>query len=400
MSAHPDRRARAAVVGAFALHAAVSGSLGPRLPAIKARSHVSDPGLGIALVGFAAGLFAGTRLAAWPVRRFGSRAALRIGVPIFAASLIGPAIARDLATLTIALMVMGLASGLLDVAMNANAVAVERNVGRPIMSGIHGVWSAGLLAASGAAVMAAALDTSPLAHFGVVAAVIAAASVPALGSLLGPAAERAAGDATSDGGRDSIDWRAVLPLGVIGFCSFLGEGAMHDWSAVYLRETLGATSAVAALGFTGFALGMTCSRLVADGLIVRFGPRRVVRTGGLVAGFGLVAALAVRAPAAGIGGFTVLGAALAPVVPTVFSAAGNLRAGPAALGWVVTISYVGGILGPALIGFTARATGLGVALGIPAALAIAIAGLASRVAAAPQGARAPGTQGPPAEGPW
>jgi fucose permease len=378
----------------------VSGSLGPRLPAIKARTHVSDSGLGMALVGFAAGLFAGTRLAAWPVRRFGSRAVLRVGVPLFAASLVGPAAARDLPTLTIALLVMGLASGLLDVAMNANAVAVERSVGRPIMSGIHGVWSAGLLAASGAAVAAAALDAPPAEHLGAVAIVIAVASGPLLRHLLGPSAEQQAGERATAGERASIDWSAVLPLGLIGFCSFLGEGAMHDWSAVYLRETLDTTSAVAALGFAGFALGMTCSRFVADGLIVRFGPRRVVRTGGLFAGTGLVLGLLAREPIAAIAGFTVLGAALAPVVPTVFSAAGNLEAGAAALGWVVTISYVGGILGPALIGFTSRVTGLGAALGLPAALALAIAALAGRVAVVTDRPPAPGLPTAPAEGPW
>ncbi len=291
---------------------------------------------------------------------------------------------------------MGLASGLLDVAMNANAVAVERGVGRPIMSGIHGVWSAGLLAASAAAVVAAALHVPPVEHLGTVAIVITLASVPLLRHLLAPGAEREAGEETTGRGRRSIDWAAVLPLGIIGFCSFLGEGAMHDWSAVYLRETLDTTPAVAALGFAGFALGMTCSRFVADGLIVRFGPRRVVRTGGLVAGTGLVLGLAAGEPFAAIAGFTVLGAALAPVVPTVFSAAGNLRAGAAALGWVVTISYVGGILGPALIGFASRVTGLGAALGIPAVLAFAIAALAGRVEGVP--GRRPGPRPPDAAG--
>jgi MFS family permease len=388
--------ARGAVVAAFAIHAAVSGSLGPRLPAIKARTGVSDAGLGTALVGFAVGLFVGTRLASWPVRRFGSRATLRAGMPLFVASLIGPALADDLATLVLALVVMGLASGLLDVAMNANAVVVERAVGRPIMSGIHGVWSAGLLAASVAAAGAAALGMTPLRQFVLVAAVLAPASLPLLAGL-DPGREEPVAAARE---RD-FPWGRVVPLGVIGFCSFLGEGAMHDWSAVYLREPLGTSQGVAALGFAGFALGMTVSRFLADGLSIRFGPVALVRWGGLVAAVGLSLGLLVAEPVAAIAGFTVLGAALAPVVPTVFSAAGNLGAGSgaASLGWVVTISYLGGTLGPGLIGFTSQAVGLRVALLVPVALTLMIAALAGRVRTA-QGAPTPETPAPPTEGPW
>jgi fucose permease len=265
------------------------------------------------------------------------------------------------------------------------------------MSGIHGVWSAGLLASSGAAVVAAALDTSLVVHFGIVATVVAVASLRLLCGLLNPRAEDVGERAPSGG---SVSWPAVLPLGLIGFCSFLGEGSMHDWSAVYLNETLGASPAIAAIGFAGFALGMTVSRFVADRLIVRYGSVRVVRAGGLVASAGLVLGLVLPGAAAAIAGFTVLGAALAPVVPTVFSAAGNVGAGATALGWVVTISYVGGILGPGLIGFTAQVTGLRTALGIPAALALVIAALAGRVVTAPGSPRRGDVPPAPAEGPW
>jgi MFS family permease len=369
------------VVGVFAIHAAVSGSLGPRLPAIKEQAGLSISGLGVALVGFAVGLFLGTRLASRPLRRYGSRAVLRVGTPLFALSLIGSATARSLVTLTTALLVLGAWAGLLDVAMNANAVAVERRAGRPIMSGIHGVWSAGLLGASGAAVLAAAIEASPLQHFIVVGLASAVASIPLLGGLL----DERLGGAETPRPRKAIragSWPEVLFLGVIGFCSFLAEGAMNDWSAVYLNGTLAANSAVAALGFAGFALGMTISRFVADGLSVRFGPVSVVRAGGVAAAVGLTFGLLIPVPAAGIAGFTILGAALAPVVPTVFSAAGHLGDGASALGWAVTISYIGGILGPALIGIIARLTDLRAALAIPAALAVVIAALAGKTVTA------------------
>lgn len=378
-------RPRASIIAAFAFHATVSGSLGPRLPAIKAQAGLSDAELGSALVGFAAGLFVGTRLASWPIRRFGSRATLRVGIPLFAASLIGPALAHDLASLTLALVLMSLAGGLLDVAMNANAVVVERSAGRPILSGIHGVWSAGLLVASVVAAGSAALGMSPLRQFGIVAAVLAPLSVPLLRGLIGDREDPPT--QAVPGARRKVPWGIVLPLGAVGFCSFLGEGAVHDWSAVYLRERLGASQAVAALGFTGFALGMTVSRLLADRWSTRFGPVALVRAGGLVAAVALACGLLVPEPAVAIAGFTVLGAGLAPVVPTVFSAAGNLGhgSGATALGWVVTISYLGGILGPGVIGVVSGSVGLRAALFLPVGLATVIVTLAGRAGTAQRG---------------
>jgi MFS family permease len=379
---HERSGSNSSIIAAFALHAMVSGSLGPRLPAIKAQAGLSDAALGSALVGFAAGLFVGTRLASWPIRRFGSRATLRIGIPLFAASLIGPALAHDLASLTLALVLMSLIAGLLDVAMNANAVVVERSVGRPIMSGIHGVWSAGLLVASIVAAGSAALGMTPLRQFGFVAAVLVPLSVPLLRGLI-----RDREDPPTEAvprSRRRIPWANVLPLGAIGFCSFLGEGAMHDWSAVYLREPLGTSQAVAALGFTGFALGMTVSRFLADRWSTRFGPVALVRAGGLVAAVALAIGLLVQDAAVAIAAFTVLGAGLAPVVPTVFSASGNLGhgGGATALGWVVTISYLGGILGPGLIGFISGSVGLRAALLLPVGLASVIVALAGQVGTA------------------
>jgi MFS family permease len=154
---------------------------------------------------------------------------------------------------------------------------------------------------------------------------------------------------------------------------------------VYLRDGLGTTPAVAVLPFTGFAIGMTASRLVADRLVIRFGAVTVARVGGLAAAAGLGFGLVVPAPAASIAGFTLLGAGLAPVVPLVFSKGGNVGGGAPALGWVVTISYVGGMLGPAVIGLAAGAVGLRLALGVVILLALVIAALARWVGEGPIG---------------
>jgi MFS family permease len=382
------RRARASVVGAFALHAAVAGTLGPRLPAVKEQAGITDGELGVALAVFAVGLFVGTRVVGTLLDRLGTRGVLRGGMPLLGVSLLGPAFAESLPSLAASLFVVGALSGVLDVAMNANAVFVERSYGRPIMSSIHGTWSAGMLVASGGAAAAAALDVSVRLHFGLAALAIALLSAPALGHLAAAAdvpQERVRGART----RGYLPARPVLLLGIIGFCSFLGEGAAIDWSAVYVDERLDASRGAAALAFVAFSVGITASRFLVDRIATRLGPVAVVRWGATLAATGLALGLAVPETAAAITGFALLGAGLAPVVPTVFSAAGNMRArsGRTALAVVVTISYLGSILGPALIGLVTSLVGLRAALGIPVLLALVAATLAAQVASAPGGRR-------------
>jgi MFS family permease len=382
------RRARASVVGAFALHAAVAGTLGPRLPAVKEQAGITDGELGVALAVFAVGLFVGTRVVSTLLDRLGTRGVLRGGMPLLGVSLLGPAFSESLPSLAASLFVVGALSGVLDVAMNANAVFVERSYGRPIMSSIHGTWSAGMLVASGGAAAAAALDVSVRLHFGLAALAIALLSAPALGHLAAAAdvpQERVRGART----RGYLPARPVLLLGIIGFCSFLGEGAAIDWSAVYVDERLDASRGAAALAFVAFSVGITASRFLVDRIATRLGPVAVVRWGATLAATGLALGLAVPETAAAITGFALLGAGLAPVVPTVFSAAGNMRArsGRTALAVVVTISYLGSILGPALIGLVTSLVGLRAALGIPVLLALVAATLAAQVASAPGGRR-------------
>ena len=175
---------RAAVSAAFLIHSTVSGTWAPRLPAIKESLGLSDGELGTALVGLAIGLVVGTRLAGAPVDRFGSRPVMRVGFPLLAGTLVLPGLADSLVALFLSLFVLGLASGALDVAMNAQGIEVERHLGRPILSGLHGLWSVGLGIGAGVAALAAAIGADPLEHFAVVAGVLAVASLVFLRALL------------------------------------------------------------------------------------------------------------------------------------------------------------------------------------------------------------------------
>ena len=381
------RSPRVAVSAAFLIHSTVSGTWAPRLPAIKESLELSDGELGTALVGLAIGLVAGTRLAGAPVDRFGSQPVMRVGFPLLAATLVLPGLADSIVALFLSLFVLGLASGVLDVAMNAQGIEVERQLGRPILSGLHGLWSIGLGIGAGVAALAAAIGADPLEHFAVVAAVLAVLSVVFLRGLL-PAHDQVRDESTEDE-RLSVRWTPALALlGLIAFCSFVGEGSASDWSAVYLTQELGASQALGALAFAAFAVTMAVARFATDPLRARLGNVTLVRGGSLIAAAGLGAALLIHEPAAGIAGFALLGLGLAPVVPIAFSAAGDLdpRATGRLVGRVATIGYVGSVAGPIMIGWLAEATSLRTALGLVVVLTLLIA-----VAAQASGATRPST---------
>jgi MFS family permease len=384
---------RAAVSAAFLIHSTVSGTWAPRLPAIKESLGLSDGELGTALVGLAIGLLVGTRLAGAPVDRFGSRPVMRVGFPLLAATLVLPGLADSLVTLLLSLFVLGLASGALDVAMNAQGIEVERHLGRPILSGLHGLWSVGLGIGAGVAALAAAIGADPLEHFAVVAAVLAVASLVFMRGLL-PAHDQLREES---GGAEPADVRwtlALVLLGVIAFCSFVGEGAASDWSAVYMTQELGSSQALGAVAFAAFAVTMATARFAADPLRTRLGNVVLVRGGSLIAATGLGVALLVHEPAAAIAGFALLGLGLAPVVPIAFSAAGDLdpRATGRLVGRVATLGYVGSVAGPITIGWLAEGTSLRTALGLVVLLALVIA-VSARSGLASQRSRPGGQSG-------
>src|SRR3954453_6312717 len=215
---------RTAVAAAFLIHSTVSGTWAPRLPAIKESLGLSDGELGTALVGLAIGLVVGTRVSGAPIDRWGSRPFMRAGFPLLAATLLLPGLAGSGLTLFLALLVLGVASGALDVAMNAQGIEVERTLGKPILSGLHGLWSVGLGVGAAGAALAAAAGLEPLPPFAIVAAVPARASLVFLRSLL--PAEPHVREEHEREALARVRWTLPLALlGVIAFCSFVGEGS-------------------------------------------------------------------------------------------------------------------------------------------------------------------------------
>lgn len=314
-------RARVGVAVAFLGHAVIFGTWASRVPAVKHALGLSDAELGLAFFGMAAGTLMGSRMGGALASRVGAWRVVRVGLPVLAAALILAAAAGDQATFTAALVGLGTTAAVVDVAMNSEAVVVERVRGQPLMSGFHGFWSIGLMVGAVAGIGAAALDLRPVVHFALAAAIVAAGSAPFLARL----PHRSVPNRTADA---AGGWSPKLVvLGLIGFCSFFAEGAAADWSAVYLRDRAGAGAAVAAAAFASFSLAMAVSRLGGDRLAAGFGPVRLARAASITAGLGLALALLVPTSVAGLLGFALLGAGIAPIVPTVISAAAGARLG-------------------------------------------------------------------------
>ncbi|MCD0485464.1 MFS transporter [Streptacidiphilus sp. ASG 303] len=387
MDQHAVRRARVAVALVFALHGAVTGSFATRIPWVQERLGLGAGALGLALVMPALGASLAMPLAGRIVHRYGGRAAVRGLLALWCASLALPAAAPGLPALCVALLVYGGTAGMADVAMNAQGVEVEQRLGRSIMSGLHGMWSVGGLAASGFGVLAAHAGVDARLHLGVMAALLVVGGLVACRGLLD--VRPAPGEEAPP--RFALPPRAALAIGLVGFCAVFAEGASADWCAVYLKDVTGASAGVAAACYSGFAFTMAGARLAGDAVVRRTGPVRAVRLGGATAAAGGLLVVAADTPALAVPGFALLGVGVAVVVPLAFAAAGRSGPNPSqAIAGVATITYTSGLVAPAAVGALAQATSLTVSFGLVtvlvAALVVSAGALRGAALPAPAGA--------------
>ncbi|HEX2479417.1 MAG TPA: MFS transporter [Geminicoccaceae bacterium] len=371
-------RARAGIAAVFFLNGFGYGSWVPRIAEIQDRLEISEGQLGLALFMAALGALIAMPLAGAAAHRYGSRAATAVALAGFGLSLPGLALAPSLLGLGLALFVAGAAGGALDVSMNAQGVAVEKGYRAPIMSSLHGMFSLGGMTGAGVTGLLAALEVAIVPHFAGICALILAVGAIAYRPLLPAAAEAAA--AGPGFARPSL---ALLLPGIVALAALLSEGAVADWSAVYLSANLDAGTTMAAAAFAAFSLMMAAGRLSGDRLVARLGGDRVVRAGGALAACGLGLTLAIGHPVVAVIGFGLVGAGISCVFPVVLSSAARATDLPpsAAIAAVCTVGYFGFLLGPPMIGGLAELIGLPAALGLVVLLCALIAALGSRTPA-------------------
>ncbi|MEV4340275.1 MFS transporter [Streptomyces sp. NPDC049590] len=379
------RRARYAVAAVFAVHGSVTGSFATRVPWIREHAGLSAGQLGFALAFTAFGAACAMPLAGRITHRFGSRAALRGLLALWTLALVLPSLAPNLVTLCLALFAYGASSGMSDVTMNALGVEVERLLGRSVMSGLHGMWSAGALTGSAAGTLAAHLGADARLHFALASAVLTVLGATVCGWVLDvqPAEDE------EPPPRFALPPRSALLIGAVGFCAVFAEGATLDWSAVFLRDRLDSSAGLAASATTGSMLTMAVARIAGDAVVNRFGAVRTVRAGGVLAVLGGLLIVLAHHPAQAMAGFALMGLGIAVVVPLCFAAAGHAGPNPSqAIAGVATITYTSGLIAPSLIGGVAQATSLMVSFCVVTALGCGLAAFAGVLRTAERGDRA------------
>ncbi|MFD9098871.1 MFS transporter [Streptomyces collinus] len=361
------RGARVATYVYFVLCGTLMGAWVVHIPAVEERVGVSHATLGGLLVLLGLGAFAGMQVAGPLTDRLGARVVVPAGGVLCGVTLVLPGLARGPWTLAGSLLVFGFCNGCLDVSMNAHAVHVEKAYGRPVMSGFHATFSVGGVLAALVAAGATSAGLRPaatLAAVGAVGVVIALASARALM----PAAS-AADSTDSTDSADSTDAAEethaspaaarrgtagrVRLLAVLALMVMLCEGAANDWSALHLKDVLGAPAGTAAFAYGTFAAAMTAGRLLADRFVARFGSLAILRHGAATAAVGITLVALGPWMWAAFVGWALFGLGLSGCVPQLFSAAGH--ADPAAAGANVSrvagLGYVGMLAGPAVIGW-------------------------------------------------
>jgi fucose permease len=406
------RRARVAVSALFLVNGAILANVLPRLPALKAQLELSNTALGTAIAAMpVGGLIAGS-VAGLLIVRYSSRRVTVVGGVLLSVLLALVALAPGWLALAGSFLVLGMIDAVMDSAMNAHGIAVQRSYGRSIMHGFHGWWSAGTLIGAATGALAAAAGIPLLLHLVAVGIVLAGVSLAAGPLLLrghgtdthaaeplpetaGSATARGGGvpaDAeTQDGarsaGRRGVRLLAILaPFALIGILGVMLEDAAQTWSTIYLTEVLGAAVGIAAIAVVLYTAGMTVGRLTNDRWIDRWGDATVGRAGAIVASLGLVLVIVAGSlasiPLAALG-FGLVGLGASPLFPVMITAAGTVPGVPPGQG-VALVTWLGRggfVIAPALVGLAADAVGLAAALIIPLVAGLTVALLMGRLLA-------------------
>jgi MFS family permease len=376
---HP-RRARLAVAFFFLFNGVLLATWAARIPAVQARLALTPAALGAVLFSGAVGALAGMNSGGYLAARYGSRRIIALATLSLCLMLVLAAVAPNAPVLLTSLALLGASSGAMDVAMNTQGVAVERLYGRPILNSFHACYSLGSLGGALVGGLLAGRGLGLLPHFGGIALVGGILACCAAPGLLPPSS-----DVHTQGSRATFarPSRATLGLGLIAFCALFGEGAMADWSALYLSGNLHSGAGLAPIGYAVFSVTMMGSRSVGDVLTVRLGAVVMVRLGGLLAAGGLALVLLTPWLPLALVGFGLVGCGFGVLFPLTLSAAGRLagqgQATSTALAAVATCGYTGLMAGPPTIGFAASLLGLRLALGLIVLLSLCSVVLAGAV---------------------
>lgn len=355
----------------FALFGVIMGSWAGRIPALAAGVNVSHAALSMVLLCGGLGAVISYPISSFLMGRFGARKTLMISGLALLCVLVSIGMAPDVSRLMMAVLMLGITASTFDVAMNSAAARREKESGKSEMSRLHGLACAGGLVGATLGSLMASMKIVPATHFLMLAGPLAVVLWLAVNLL-----EADEAGVKVEKKKFALPRGPLVLLGLLGFFGSMAEGSIADWSGLFLKEHFGASDGLAPLALSSFSVMMLMSRMVGDKMKERYGAKRLVTLGALVAAAGLF--FAVLAPNAyvALGGFAIAGVGLALVFPFVFSAAG--AQGPAALAAVASMAYSGSLMGPPAIGAVAHFVGMQAAIAYVGGLSLVIAMVACR----------------------
>lgn len=352
---------RIAVKIAFFLNGFVYASWVSRLPRIQEQYNADNGTIGLVLLSLSVGAVAAMPFTGWLIIRNGSRKISLVSLLLYTIFVPFVPFMPGIGSLILLYAIMGISTGVLDVAMNAQAVMVEQQYRRPIMTSFHAFFSIGMALGAWAGALFSDLRVDLAQHLLIISAISLIFILWVRRNLIEDKPQTI--DA-HDGPLFRIPNRALMGIGIIAFCCMLGEGAISDWSVNYMENIVNAPVAVAPIALSAFATAMTLGRLLGDRFRAWWGDTRLIIYGGLISTAGLGLALLVPLPFVAIAGFFLVGIGLSTIVPIAYSIAGNTKELPSGVGlaMVTTVGYSGFLFGPPIIGFVADAANLRIAL--------------------------------------
>lgn len=376
---YSNRQIRIAVSVFFFCQGLCFSSWASRIPDIKASLHLTNAALGSILLALPAGQLTAMPFSGRLVTRFGSKNVLRIGLLLYAIGLTNMGLATQPWQLVLALYVFGICGNLCNISVNTQAIATERLYTKPIMTSFHGAWSSAGVAGAAIGLLMIELHVAPYLHFWIVAVTVCTAAV---------ISQRYLQDGRSALKQEKRKFfskpnSALVQLGVVAFCCMASEGAMFEWSGVYFQQVVHTPASFTIFGFFSFMTMMATGRFAGDKLIARFGRKRMLQASGILISTGLFISVLFPYIITATAGFLIVGLGVSSVVPMIYSSAGKVPNVPPgiALASVSSISFLGFLMGPPLIGYIAEISSLRYSFAVIGLLGFAIAILVSKMKA-------------------
>lgn len=356
-------RNRIAANIAFFLNGFIYANWVSRLPRIQEQYHADNGTIGIVLLAMSLGAVVAMPFTGWAIIKNGSRRLTMFSLIAYCGFVPFIPYMSIIPLLVILYILMGIVTGMLDVAMNAQAVMIEKAYKKPIMTSFHAFFSIGMALGAWCGALFAELGFDLSYHLSVVVVVALMAAFWVSRNLI---YDKPLENAGTDGPLFRFPSPALVSIGIIAFCCMMGEGAMADWTVNYMENVTFASKSLAPIALSAFATAMTAGRIFGDKVRLRFGDSTLITWGGLMATSGLLIAILFPHPYAAISGFFLVGLGLSTIVPIAYSIAGNTKGLPAGVGlaMVTTVGYSGFLFGPPIIGFIADQYSLRIGLGM------------------------------------